>query len=57
MINTDDKNFKEILALCSYVAHEPKKVRFADIEQLSDLLSFYIEDKYRTDPMYMLDED
>ena len=57
MINKNDENYKEIEQMCGYVASAPKRLRLADLEKLCDLLAFYIQDKYRTDPMYTLDED
>ena len=57
MINKNEPNYKEIEQMCGYVASAPKRLRLADLEKLCDLLAFYIEDKYRTDPMYTLDED
>ena len=57
MINKNESNYKEIEQMCAYVASAPKRLRLADLEKLCELLAFYIEDKYRTDPMYTLDED
>jgi hypothetical protein len=57
MINKNESNYREIEQMCGYVASAPKRLRLADLEKLSELLAFYIEDKYRTDPMYTLDED
>jgi hypothetical protein len=57
MINKNESNYREIEQMCGYVASAPKRLRLADLEKLCELLAFYIEDKYRTDPMYTLDED
>ena len=57
MINKNEDNYREIEQMCCYIASAPKRLRLADLEKLCDLLAFYIEDKYRTDPMYTLDED
>ena len=57
MLNKNDNNYKEIEALCGYVASAPKRLTLADLEQLADSLNFYLEDQYRTNPMYSLDED
>jgi hypothetical protein len=57
MINKNDNNYKEIEALCAFIASAPKRLRLGDLEQLCELLNFYLEDQYRTNPMYTLDED
>ena len=57
MLNKNDNNYKEIEALCGYIASAPKRLTLADLEQLADALNFYLEDQYRTNPMYSLDED
>ena len=57
MINKNDNNYKEIEQMCGYIASAPKRLNIGDLEKLCELLAFYIEDKYRTDAMYTLDED
>jgi hypothetical protein len=57
MINKNDKNYKEIEQMCGFIASAPKRLGLADLEKLADLLNFYLEDQYRTNPMYMLDEE
>jgi hypothetical protein len=57
MLNKNDKNYKEIEQMCGYVASAPKRLGIGDLEKLSDLLNFYLENYYRTQPMYLLDED
>jgi hypothetical protein len=57
MINKNDKNYKEIEQMCGFIASAPKRLGIGDLEKLADLLNFYLEDQFRTNPMYTLDED
>jgi hypothetical protein len=43
--------------MCRFIASQPKRLGMADLEKLADLLNFYLEDCYRTVPMYQLDDD
>jgi len=56
MLNKNDKNYKEIEQMCGYIASAPKRLGLGDLEKLSDLLNFYLEDQYRTNPLLLHDE-
>jgi hypothetical protein len=57
MLNKRDNDFKEIEQMCGYIASAPKRLSLGDLEKLADYLNFYLDNYYRTKPMYSLDED
>jgi hypothetical protein len=57
MIDRNEPNYKDIEDLCRFIASQPKRLGIADLEKLADFLNFYLEDYYRTAPMYQLDDD